>query len=306
MKHLTSEEITRLEDQAYQVRKVSLEMITYAGWGHIGGSFSVAEILSCLYFHALRCDPKKPKDEARDYFIVSKAHASPALYAVLALKGFFPMDKIYGYCRLHGLDGHTNMLETPGIECSGGSLGLGLSYAVGVALGLKMKERYAQRAYCLLGDGELNEGQIWEAAMSAAHYKLDNLIVIIDYNKVAAKGFVSDLMSIEPLHEKWKAFGWTVLEADGHDVGEIWAAIYRAKFLEMNGRPVCIIAHTVKGKGVEECEFNYAWHTHPPTPEKADLFLRELAERYQKPYEPFPWKKEKTGEADIRDIIEGE
>jgi transketolase len=306
MKYLKAEAIDELEDKAYRIRKLSLEMIAHSGWGHVGGSFSCAEILSCLYFHVLRVNPETPREVSRDYLIFSKAHASPALYAVLALKEFFPVEKIYTYCRLNGLDGHTNMLETPGVDCSGGSLGLGLSYAVGVSLGLKMKEQYHQRVYTLVGDGELNEGQIWEAAMAAAHYKLDNLILAVDYNKVSAKGFVSETMPVEPLLEKWRAFGWNVLESDGHDVQEICSVFYRAKYLEVNGRPTCIIMHTVKGKGLEECEFNYKWHTHAPSFEKAQSFLKELAERYDKPYEGFKWDAGKIEEGTLRQVIEGD
>lgn len=305
MKYLRDEEIRELEEKSYYIRKLSLEMITYANWGHIGGSFSEAEILSCLYYKILNIDPHNPKKDSRDFLIFSKAHASPGLYSCLALKGFFPMELIYKYCRLGGLDGHTNSLEIPGVEFSGGSLGLGLSYAVGIALGLRLKEKYNQRVYCLMGDGELNEGQIWEAALAASHYRLDNLILAIDYNKVSAKGFVSELMSIEPLPEKWKAFGWNVLELDGHDVREICLAFYKAKYIQMNGKPSCLILHTVKGKGIEECEFNYKWHTHAPDYEKACLFLKELARKYQQSDEGFKWGKEEIQKDSFEKAIQG-
>jgi len=286
MNYLKEKEIEELKDVSYKIRRLALEMITYANWGHIGGSFSCAEILACLYFHFLKTNPQNPKDENRDYFILSKAHASPALYATLVLKGFLQPDKIYTYCLLDGLDGHTS-IECPGIDYSGGSLGLGLSYAVGIALGLKMKEKIHQRVYCLLGDGELNEGNIWEAALLGAHYKLDNLIVIIDYNKVSAKGFINEIMSIEPLIDKWEAFGWKTIEIDGHNINEIYSALYKARYIEVRGKPICIIAHTVKGKGIEECEFNYKWHGGSPDIEKAEMFLKELAQRYNKPYKDF-------------------
>jgi transketolase len=280
MKTLTSEQQRAIADKAFGVRRLCLEFITHAGWGHIGGSFSEAELLASLYGGILRVDPNTPDDPLRDRFILSKAHASPALYATLALSGFFPIERLFSYCRLDGLDGHTQRGQCPGIEYSGGSLGTGLSYAAGIALGLRLADNFVSRVYCLIGDGECNEGQIWEAAMSAAHYRLDNLIAIVDYNKVMAKGKVSDLMAIEPLRDKFAAFGWTPIEIDGHDVAEIALAFHRARCLEMNGRPVVVIAHTVKGRGVPEAEFNYQWHTHAPSPAQADAFLAALNRTY--------------------------
>jgi transketolase len=188
---------------------------------------------------------------------------------------------LYTYCELGGrLEGHTDVKRTPGIESSGGSLGQGLSIAVGMALGFRFQENAHNRVYCLLGDGECNEGQVWEAAMSAAHYHLDNLIAIVDYNKVMAKGFVWDLMGIEPLADKWRAFGWEVLEVDGHDVEALLQSLHTARRVHVRGKPVVLIAHTVKGCGIERAEFNYKWHTHPPEPEVADAMLRELAHNY--------------------------
>lgn len=283
MERLTEDRLARLEEMAYQIRRLSVEMITYGHWGHIGGSFSMAELLSVLYFHHLRHDPARPDWEKRDRLILSKAHGSPGLYAALALAGYFPVDDLYTYCELGGLEGHTDMTRTSGLESSGGPLGMGLSVAVGVALGLRYQELPTARAFCLLGDGETNEGNVWEAAMSAAHYHLDNLIAIVDYNKVMAKGFVWDLMSIEPYADKWRAFGWDVLEVDGHDIPEIAAALHRARWVMPRGRPIVLIAHTVKGKGVEMAEFNYKWHTHAPDPRTADAMLRELSRRYGRP-----------------------
>jgi transketolase len=281
---IDSGEIDRLAEIAYQIRRLSLEMITYGCWGHIGGAFSIAEILACLYFHAMKVDPEDPQCPQRDRFVLSKAHASPGLYAALALRGFYPVDELYTYCELGSrLEGHTDMKRTPGLESSGGSLGQGLSIAVGMALGFRFQENAYNRVYCLLGDGECNEGQLWEAAMSAAHYHLDNLIAIVDYNKVMAKGFVWDLMSVEPLTEKWRAFGWEVLEVDGHDVEALLQALHQARRVRVHGEPVVLIAHTVKGRGVEQAEFNYRWHTHPPDPEVADAMLRELARNYGRP-----------------------
>jgi transketolase len=258
-------------------------MIAYSKWGHIGGSFSMAEILSVLYFHAMQVDPDNPKWEGRDRLILSKAHGSPALYAVLGLRGYYPLERIYTYCELGGFEGHTDMTRTQGLESSGGPLGMGLSVAVGIGLGLRFKENPRARVYCILGDGELNEGNVWEAAMSAGHYHLDNLIAIVDYNKVMAKGFVWDQMSIEPLREKWLAFGWDVIEVDGHDIQSVADALYQAHWVIPRGKPIVIIAHTVKGRGVDMAEFNYKWHTHAPDPAIADKMLRELSHRYGKP-----------------------
>ena len=268
---------------AYEIRRLSVEMITYAKWGHIGGSFSMAEILSVLYFNVMIQNPSQPKWESRDRLVLSKAHGSPALYAALGLRGYFPIEKIYSYCELGGFEGHTDMNRTPGLESSGGPLGMGLSIAVGLALGMRFKENPRGRVFCIIGDGEINEGNIWEAAMAASHYHLDNLITVIDYNKVMAKGFVWDEMCIEPLSEKWKAFGWDVLEADGHNLIELVEAFHKARWLMPRGKPIAIIAHTVKGKGVEMAEFNYKWHTHAPDPVTADLMLKELASTYGYP-----------------------
>jgi len=280
MEHLSPLQQQAIADKAFGIRRLCLEFITNAGWGHLGGSFSEAELLACLYSGILHVDPAKPDDPLRDRFILSKAHASPALYAALALSGFFPAELLAGYCRLGGLDGHTQRGQCPGIEYSGGSLGTGLSYAVGLALGLRLEDKFAPRVVCLIGDGECQEGQIWEAAMSAAHYRLDNLIAVVDYNKVMAKGKVADLMAVEPLRDKFASFGWTALEIDGHDPAGILAAFHRARYLEMHGRPVAIIAHTVKGRGVPEAEFNYHWHTHAPSPAQAGKFLADLNRTY--------------------------
>ena len=283
MESLTPEKRLELEEAAYQIRRLSIEMITYARWGHPGGSLSMADILAVLYFLVMDCDPQNPKWEGRDRLILSKAHASPALYAALALKGFYPREEIYTYCEPDGLEGHTDMTRTAGLESSGGPLGMGLSVAVGCAYGLRLKENPRSRVFCLLGDGELNEGNIWEAAMAAAHYHLDNLIAVVDYNKVMAKGFVWDLMNIEPLVDKWIAFGWDVLEVDGHDLETLAEAFYRARWTQPRGKPIVVIAHTVKGRGIEMAEFNYKWHTHAPEPEIADTMLRALSHRYHRP-----------------------
>jgi transketolase len=285
---LTDVERAALREQAYQIRRLTVEMVTWGQWGHIGGSFSMAELLAVLYFRVMSVDPADPDWEGRDRLILSKAHGSPGLYSALALKGFYPTEAIYTYCEIDGLlEGHTDMTRTPGLESSGGPLGMGLSVAVGRALGLRYKKGWTQRVFCILGDGECNEGNVWEAAMAAAHHRLDNLIAIVDYNKVMAKGYVQDLMDIEPFAEKWWAFGWEVLEVDGHDIDELADAFHRARWVLPHGRPIVVIAHTVKGKGVEMAEFNPVWHTHAPAPEQADAMLRELARRYGFPEEGY-------------------
>jgi transketolase len=283
MSRLMPDKRLELEEAAYQIRRLSIEMITYAKWGHPGGSLSLADILAVLYFHIMDVDPQNPKWEGRDRLILSKAHTSPALYAALALRGFFPLEDIYTYCEPDGLEGHTDMTRTAGIESSGGPLGMGLSIAVGCAYGLRLKGNPRSRVFCLLGDGELNEGNIWEGAMAAAHYHLDNLVTVVDYNKVMAKGFVWDLMSIEPLADKWASFGWDVLQVDGHDLDALAKTFHRARWVLPRGKPIVVIGHTVKGRGIERAEFNYKWHTHAPEPETADEMLRELARRYGRP-----------------------
>ena len=280
---LTHEDQEHLEEFAYQIRRLSVEMITYSQWGHIGGSFSMAELLAVLYGREMKLDPEDPLMETRDRLILSKAHGSPALYAALAIRGYMPEEDVYRYCELGGLEGHTHIDSSPGIEASGGPLGMGLSVSVGMAMGLRQKENPRSRVFCILGDGECNEGNVWEAAMAAAHYHLDNLIAIVDYNKAMAKGFTWELMSIEPLADKWRAFGWNVQEIDGHDLEDIARAVHTARWIKANGKPNMIIAHTVKGKGIEQAEFNYKWHTHAPDPKTADAMLREVALTYGRP-----------------------
>ena len=278
----------RLEKMAYQIRRLTVEMIAWGQWGHIGGSFSMAELLAVLYFEHMTIRPGEPRWEGRDRLILSKAHGSPGLYAALALAGFFPIEEVYTYCEFGGrLEGHTDMTRTPGLESSGGPLGMGLSVAVGRALGLRQKHEPRPRVFCILGDGECNEGNVWEAAMAAAHYHLDNLIAVVDYNKVMAKGFTFDLMSVEPFAAKWRAFGWEVIEVDGHDIDDVADAFHRARWILPHGQPIVVIAHTVKGKGVEVAEFNPKWHTHAPDGPTADRMLRELARRYGHPEEGY-------------------
>ncbi len=298
---LTSEKLAELEDVSYRIRRLSTEMITFAKWGHLGGSFSMAEILAVLYFKVMSIKPEQPDWKDRDRLVLSKAHGSPALYAALALRGFYPQEKIYSYCELGGFEGHTDMARTPGLESSGGPLGMGLSVAVGMALGMRFNENARGRVFCILGDGETNEGNVWEAAMFASQYHLDNLIAIVDYNKVMAKGFVWDEMGIEPFSDKWQAFGWDVIEVDGHDIPLLADAFHRARWIQPRGKPIVIIAHTVKGKGVEMAEFNYKWHTHAPDPKTADEMLIELARNYNRALEGYS----KLGEFDLKENFYG-
>jgi transketolase len=288
MRTLGEEEREHLEEMAYRIRRLAVEMIAWGQWGHIGGSFSMAEILATLYFRVMTIDAARPDWEGRDRLILSKAHGSPGLYAVLALRGYYTVEEVYSYCELGGmLEGHTDMTRTPGLESSGGPLGMGLSVAVGRAMGLRYKHDPRARVFCILGDGECNEGNVWEAAMAAAHYRLDNLIAIVDYNKVMAKGLTHELMSVEPFAAKWRAFGWEVLEVDGHDLDELADAFHRARWILPHGQPIVVIAHTVKGQGVHMAEFNPKWHTHAPDGPTADAMLRELARRYGRPEEGY-------------------
>jgi len=303
-RELKNDDLHKIENIAYEIRRLSTEMITTANWGHIGGSFSVAEILAVLYGAFANIDPNNPNMENRDYIVLSKAHASPALYSVLAIRGFISFDELNEYCMLNGIEGHLDV-STPGVESSGGSLGLGLSYCVGLALALKMKESFSQKVYCILGDGELNEGQVWEALMSVSHYGLDNLIIIVDYNKIMAKGFVKNQMSVMPIVDKFNAFGLKTIEADGHSISDLYDSLYRAKYIYSGEKPVCIIAHTVKGKGVEQCEFNYKWHTHAPTVNKANEFLNELSARYNKNIIEYNQPKKNCVET-LEQLINGE
>ncbi len=291
-------ELARLQDAAYQIRRSTVEMVAYGQWGHIAGSISMAEILAFLYFHEMRVDPLRPDWESRDRLVLSKAHTSPGLYAALAHRGYFPIDELYGYCDIDGmLEGHADMTKTPGLEASGGLLGMGLSVAQGMALAMRMRGDPDGRVYCILGDGELHEGNVWEAAMSAGHYRLTNLIAVLDYNKIMSKGFVELFVGIEPVADKWRAFNWHVIEVgDGHDLDALAGAFAEARHGSQTA-PTIVIAHTIKGRGISEAENTYRWHTHAPDPLKADEMLRDLARNYGRADEGYsrihlPVKKE--------------
>jgi transketolase len=267
--------LTGLEEMARTLRRHVVSMIATAGSGHPGGSLSAAEIVTALYFKVMRHNSKDPRWPDRDRFILSKGHAAPILYAALAESGYFPIEELKTLRKLDSrLQGHTDMNVTPGVEMSAGSLGMGLSFAIGIALAARLDEK-THRTYVLLGDGECNEGQIWEAAMSAAHFKLDNITAIIDYNNIQLTGWTQNIMQLEPLSEKWQAFGWHVIEIDGHDFNQILSSLDEARGIKT--RPTVILAHTIKGKGVSFMENKASFHGKAPSPEETERALNELA-----------------------------
>lgn len=256
----------------HALRREILQMIHHAGSGHPGGSLSLVEILLYLYWKEMRIRPEEPNWENRDRLILSKGHGAPALYAVLAYRGYFPKEKLRQLRKFgSGLEGHPHMQSIPGLDCSTGSLGQGLGIAAGLALGLRLQGRDS-RVFCILGDGELQEGSIWESAMSAAANAQKNLVVIVDRNRVQLDDAVQNVMPIDPLAEKWRAFGWTVSECDGHHQEDI----HRAMEAEHPG-PLVVIARTVKGKGVSFMENSALWHGRAPSDEELETALRELS-----------------------------
>jgi transketolase len=267
--------VPELEKMARQLRRHVITMIATAGSGHPGGSLSAADIVTALYFKVMRHDPENPRWPDRDRFILSKGHVAPILYAALAECGYFPVEELSTLRKLDSrLQGHTDRTLTPGVEMSAGSLGQGLSFGIGVALAGRLDKRGYQ-VYVLLGDGECEEGQVWEAAMFAPHHRVDNLTAIVDHNDLQLDGRVCDIMGIEPLADKWRAFNWHVLEIDGHDMSQILQALKEAR--KTKQRPTVIIAHTVKGKGVSFMENNVDFHGKAPTPQEAEIALKELA-----------------------------
>jgi len=256
-----------------------IRMLTHAGSGHPGGSLSVIDILTTLFFARMRYDAKRPDWPDRDRLVLSKGHCVPALYSVMAKAGFFPESRLITLRKLGSpLQGHPDRVMLPGIEAATGSLGQGLSMATGMALGLRLDGR-PSRVYCVMGDGETQEGQVWEAAMSAPklgqpEHPLDNLCVILDYNKIQLDDFVKKVLDLEPVLEKWKGFGWPVIEIDGHDPAQIDKALDQAEAIK--GRPTFIVAHTVKGKSVSFMENNPEWHGKAPKPQEAIRAIREI------------------------------
>lgn len=256
-----------------EIRKDILNMVYNAKSGHIGGAFSIVEILHTLYFKVMNIDPKNPNMEGRDIFILSKGHASAALYSTLAHRGYFDKDLLLTYRKLGSkLQGHPDRKKIVGVEASTGSLGQGVSIAVGISLGYKLDKREKSKVFSLAGDGEMQEGEFWESAMAAAHYKLDNYTLIIDNNGLQIDGKNDDVMSLGNIEEKMKAFGFEVFIVDGHNEEELFNAFTK----EVNGKPKCVIAKTVKGKGVSFMENDYNWHGKAPSKEEYEKALSEL------------------------------
>lgn len=267
-------EIKELENKAKEIRKSIIKQVYFAGSGHPGGSLSIADIMAVLYFDELRINEKEPKWEDRDRLILSKGHCAPALYASLAERGFFEKEKLKTFRNIESnLQGHPDMNKVPGVDMTSGSLGQGLSVANGIAISGKMENK-DYRVYCILGDGEIEEGQIWEAAMTSSKYKLDNLCVIIDNNNLQINGKIEDIINPYPIDEKFKSFGFYVLTIDGNNIEEILEGFKQAK-LNKN-KPTCIIAKTIKGKGISYMEDQVDWHGKAPNEEQYNKAMEEL------------------------------
>lgn len=276
----STEQIKRLEGIAKELRRLIIQMLARAGSGHPGGSLSAADLITCLFFGnytdgsaILRHNPKQPDWLGRDRFHMSKGHCCPLLYAILAKDGYFPCEQLWTLRRLGSiLQGHPDR-RTPGVEVASGSLGQGLSVGLGMSLAASL-DKMGYRVYVLMGDGEIQEGNIWEAAMAASHYKRDNLCAILDYNRFQIDGKVQEIMNLQPLADKWRSFGWHVIEINGHNIKMILHAFQEAK--EQNGKPTIIIADTVKGKGVSFMENVMDFHGRAPTPQETEIALKEL------------------------------
>jgi len=269
-----------LQQKAVQVRRLVLQAVHKAAGGHIGGPLSMVEIALALYFKMMRVDPKNPRWPDRDRYILSKGHSSIALYSVLALRGFFPVEEVYTFDAINSrMQGHPDMTKTPGIDMASGSLGTGASPALGMALGARRLGKDFH-TWLHLGDGEIQEGQVWEMAWVASYYNVDNLTAIVDYNHVQQFGFPRDanlkrrFNPISQVPEKWRAFGWNVLECDGHDFDQLIPAMEQAKATK--GKPTCIVAHTIKGKGISFMENDFNWHAKVPNKEELEKSMSEL------------------------------
>ena len=273
---LNAEKIAELKDRARRIRIDILKMLHGSGSGHTGGSLSAADILTALYFFKLKYDPKNPTWKDRDYFILSKGHAAPVLYTTLAHAGFLPTSELCTLRKLGSrLQGHPDSKYLPGVEIYTGSLGQGLSVACGIALSQKL-DKAPNRVYAVLGEGELQEGQVWEAAMTAAHYKLDNLCVLVDNNGLQIDGPVAKVMGVEPIADKWRSFGWDVQDIDGHDMAQIVAALDKAETVK--GKPTAVVCRTVKGKGSKCFEGKVEFHGATPNADELATALKELDE----------------------------
>lgn len=271
---MNKQRINELSIIANKVRKNALTAVYSASSGHPGGSLSIADLLTLLYFEVMNVDPKNPKDENRDRFVLSKGHCAPALYGTLAERGFFPAEDMKTFRNVSSyLQGHPDMNKVAGVDMSTGSLGQGVSVAGGMALAAKLDKK-DYRVYSVLGDGELEEGQVWEQAMFAAHYKLDNLTIFIDNNGLQIDGNITDVMNPTPIDEKFKAFGWNVIVTDAHDFEKLLAAIDEAKAVK--GKPTAVIMKSTKGKNVSFMENNAAWHGAAPNKEQYEQAINEL------------------------------
>ena len=267
-------EIKNLEDISKNIRKNIVEMVYSASSGHPGGSLSITDILTVLYFHEMNVNINNPKDEDRDRLVLSKGHCSPALYAVLAEKGYFPKEDLKTFRKIDSyLQGHPDMKKIPGVDMSSGSLGQGLSVSNGMALAGKLDKK-DYRVYCVMGDGEIEEVQIWEAAMTSSHYKLDNLCVIVDNNNLQIDGKINEVMSPYPIDKKFESFGFNVININGHDFNEIITALETAK--KIKEKPTVIIAKTIKGKGISYMENEASWHGKAPNEEQYNIAIEEL------------------------------
>ncbi len=276
-------DIDQLKEVALRIRRDIITMLPEAGSGHTGGPLSAADFGTALFFNEMVYDPNNPKWTDRDMWFFSFGHVTPVHYSLLAEAGFFPKRDLLKFRKFDGhLQGHPSCLDSPGIEVSSGSLGQGLSIAVGAALGSKI-DKHPRRVYCLMSDGEQQEGSIWEAAMSAAHYKADNLCGLIDFNNAQIDGKVENIMGIEPLCDKYKAFGWHAIDIDGHNYKQILDALAEARTVK--GKPTVILCRTFMGKGVSFMEDDYRWHGKPPKKEEAEKALIELGTTYQEWYQ---------------------
>lgn len=273
--YFTEKDVERLEEQAVQLRRDIVEMIHAAKAGHPGGSLSAVDMITALYFHVMRIDPQNPRWEDRDRFVLSKGHACPALYAALARRGFFDPKHLTTLRQYHSiLQGHPDMNKTPSIDISSGSLGNGLAIGVGMAMSGRLHHQ-DYMTYVMLGDGEVQEGMVWEAAMAAHHHDLGNLVAIVDCNGVQINGWVNEIMTVEPLADKWRAFGWNVVEVNGHNMKDLLTVLHTAKTMR---HPTVILMRTVKGRGVSFMEDDCKWHGNSPSDEELVQAILEIGE----------------------------
>jgi len=274
MSYIHDDKVKKLEEKANEMRQDLIKMLLEAGSGHSAGPLGFMDVMTALYFHVLKYDPKNPDWEDRDRFFLSHGHIAPVLYTVMAHAGYFPKDELKTLRKLGTrLQGHPHREALPGLESTSGPLGQGLSQAIGTALAAKLDEK-SHRIYCATSDGEHNEGQVWEAVLTAAKYKLNNLTAILDRNNIQIDGYTEDVMPLDSLAEKYEAFGWHVIEVDGHNIEQIVNACEEAKTIYE--KPTMIIAHTIPGKGVDFMEFKFEWHGKPPSKEEAKEALHQL------------------------------